>query len=74
MVPISFYLLFAIDILNKKLVKDAHGWMWEESFIFTKLFNNNYRLLILGKLIGADLATISLAGAGVGIGVIFAGF
>ena len=30
--------------------------------------------LILGKLIGASLATISLAGAGVGIGVIFAGF
>jgi len=30
--------------------------------------------LILGKLIGAGLATISLAGAGVGIGVIFAGF
>jgi F-type H+-transporting ATPase subunit c len=30
--------------------------------------------LILGKLVGAGLATISLAGAGVGIGVIFAGF
>ena len=30
--------------------------------------------LILGKLIGAGLATISLAGAGVGICVIFAGF
>lgn len=30
--------------------------------------------LILGKLIGAGLATISLAGAGAGIGIIFAGF
>jgi len=30
--------------------------------------------LILGKLIGAGLATISLAGAGVGIGIVFAGF
>lgn len=30
--------------------------------------------LILGKLIGAGLATISLAGAGIGIGVVFAGF
>ena len=28
--------------------------------------------LILGKLIGAGLATISLAGAGAGIGIIFA--
>lgn len=30
--------------------------------------------LILGKLIGAGMATISLAGSGVGIGVVFAGF
>jgi len=30
--------------------------------------------LILGKLIGAGLATISLAGTGIGIGIIFAGF
>jgi F0F1-type ATP synthase membrane subunit c/vacuolar-type H+-ATPase subunit K len=30
--------------------------------------------LILGKLIGAGLATISLAGAGIGIGIVFAGF
>jgi F-type H+-transporting ATPase subunit c len=30
--------------------------------------------LILGKLIGAGLAAISLAGAGVGIGIVFAGF
>lgn len=30
--------------------------------------------LLLGKLIGAGLATISLAGTGIGIGIIFAGF
>lgn len=30
--------------------------------------------ILLGKLIGAGLATISLAGAGVGIGIVFAGF
>jgi F-type H+-transporting ATPase subunit c len=30
--------------------------------------------VIMGKLIGAGLATISLAGAGVGIGIVFAGF
>jgi len=36
----------------------------------TMMFNT----LILGKLIGAGLATISLAGAGVGIGIVFAGF
>jgi F-type H+-transporting ATPase subunit c len=33
-----------------------------------------FNALILGKLIGAGLATISLAGAGVGIGIVFAGF
>jgi len=31
-------------------------------------------LLLLSKLIGAGLATISLAGSGVGIGIVFAGF
>lgn len=31
-------------------------------------------LILLAKLIGAGLATISLAGSGVGIGVVFAGF
>ena len=31
-------------------------------------------LLAAGKLIGAGLATIGVAGAGVGIGIIFAGF
>jgi F-type H+-transporting ATPase subunit c len=30
--------------------------------------------LLLAKLIGAGLASISLAGSGVGIGVVFAGF
>jgi F-type H+-transporting ATPase subunit c len=30
--------------------------------------------IIMGKLIGAGLATISLAGAGMGIGIVFAGF
>jgi len=30
--------------------------------------------LLLGKLIGAGLATIFLAGAGAGIGIVFAGF
>jgi len=33
-----------------------------------------FNTLILGKLIGAGLATISLAGAGIGIGIVFAGF
>jgi len=30
--------------------------------------------LLLAKLIGAGLAAISLAGSGVGIGIVFAGF
>jgi F-type H+-transporting ATPase subunit c len=40
------------------------------SCFFTMIVNT----ILLGKLIGAGLATISLAGAGVGIGIVFAGF
>jgi len=35
--------------------------------------NLNYIMLAAAKLIGAGLATIGLAGAGVGIGVVFSG-
>jgi F-type H+-transporting ATPase subunit c len=42
--------------------------------VFRSIIMMIINTLILGKLIGAGLATISLAGAGVGIGIVFAGF
>src|SRR5258708_6702372 len=38
---------------------------------YKSLIYNFFIMLILGKLIGAGLATIALGGAGVGIGIVF---